>query len=69
MRRLSKYPAPPPVICEETLDELLDENDPADGAHYNTQAKMKQLPITGNALQANMSKRRGAKRFKKLYIK
>jgi hypothetical protein len=59
----------PPAIREETLDELLDEDDPAHNAHYDTQVKIKNLPVKGATLQANLSKRRGARRFKKSTIK
>lgn len=64
-RRRSTRLGRPSIIREEILDELLDENDPAHNAHYNTQVKIKQLPVNGDTLQANMSKRRGARRFKK----
>jgi hypothetical protein len=58
-----------PAIPEKTLDELLDVNDPAHALYYEDQVKAKHLRVKPYTLQQAMTKRRGARRFKKPYTK
>jgi heat shock protein HspQ len=53
------------TISEETLDDLMNENNPLNSQPYETIIIEKDLPVSAHTLQQNFSKRKGAKRFKK----